>query len=75
MCGPCLNDGLCSALESTSPVQRKQVQLFVVKYKVRPSLDCNPHFFFKKSGSLGLNVNMPDINGSTESFMKYAAAA
>ena len=58
MCGHYLNDGICNQLEDTFPVPRKQVQLFLVKYKVRPWLGCNPPFF-KKNRGLALYVNKP----------------
>ena len=51
MCGHCLNDGICSQLEDPFPVPRKQVQLFLVKYKVRLLLGCNPTFFQEKQRS------------------------
>ena len=51
VCGHCLNDGICSQLEDPFPVPRKQVQLFLVKYKVRLLLGCNPTFFQEKQRS------------------------
>ena len=51
MCGPYLNDGICSQLEDPFPVPRTQVQLFLVKYKVILLLGCNPTFFQEKQRS------------------------
>ena len=51
VCGHYLNDGICSQLEDPFPVPRKHVQLFLVKYKGRLLLGCNPTFFQEKQRS------------------------
>ena len=48
VCGPYLNDGICSQLEDPFPVPRKHVQLFLVKYKVGLCLGSNSPFFQEK---------------------------